>query len=80
MEETIFPKPAVAGELAKIVEARLHYDGERKREINALQRTMVQSIAAPIYVIVDPKTGAILRRHDGYATEKQYLELLRGTY
>ncbi len=80
MEETIFPKPAVAGELAKVIEARLHYDGERKKEINALQREMVQSIAAPIYVIVDPKTGSILRRHDGYATEAQFLELLRGTY
>jgi hypothetical protein len=80
VEESIFPRPAVAGELRKVVEARLHFDGSRKKEINELQRRMVQSIAAPIYVIVDPKTGAILRRHDGYATEKQFLEFLRGTY
>lgn len=80
MEESVFPKPAVAGELNKVVEARLHYDGARKKEINELQRKMVQSIAAPIYVMVDPKTGKILRRHDGFATEKQFLELLRGTY
>jgi CRISPR/Cas system endoribonuclease Cas6 (RAMP superfamily) len=80
VEETIFPRPAVAGELEKLIEARLHFDGARRKEINALQRRMVQSIAAPIYVIVDPKTGEILRRHDGYTTEKQFLELLRGSY
>jgi hypothetical protein len=80
MEEGIFPLPAVAGELSKLIEARLHYDGERKKEVKALQRDLAKTYAAPVYLILDPKTRAILRRHEGVASEKQFLEFLRGTY
>jgi hypothetical protein len=80
MEEGLFPMPAVAGELAKLIEARLHYDGSRKAEVKALQRDLAKTYAAPVYLILDPKTRAILRRHEGVASEKQFLEFLRGTY
>jgi hypothetical protein len=79
MEESLFPLPAVAGELSKLIEARLHYDGSEKKAVKALQKSLVQSYAAPIYVIVDPKTGSILRRHDGVASESEFLKFLRGS-
>lgn len=78
MEEGLFPKPAVAGELSKLIEARLHYDGSKKKAVKELQKSLVQSYAAPIYVIVDPKTGAILRRVDGVVSEAEFLKFLRG--
>ena len=80
MEEGIFPRPAVAGELAKLIEARLHYDGARKQEVKVLQRDLAKTYAAPVYLILDPKTRAVLRRHEGIAGEQQFIEFLRGTY
>jgi hypothetical protein len=56
MEEKVFPQPAVAGELARFVEARLHTDGQVNIErIKALQAEIARSPANPIYVIVDPR-------------------------
>jgi hypothetical protein len=80
MEEGIFPRPAVAGELGKLIEARLHYDGARKKEVKALQRDLAKTYAAPVYLILEPKTRAILRRLDGVTSEEKFLEFLRGTY
>ncbi len=79
MEEEIFPRPAVAGELGKLIEARLHYDGSNKKAVRELQKNLLKSYAAPIYCIVDPKTGAILRRNDGILGEKDFLKFLTGT-
>jgi hypothetical protein len=78
MEEEIFPRPAVAGELSKMIEARLHYDGSRKQDIRKIQKDLLKSYAAPIYCVVDPATGAILRRNDGLLSEADFLKLLRG--
>ena len=79
MEKDIFLRPAVAGELEKMIEARLHYDGKRGDEVSRRQDEMVHSRANPIYVIVDPKTGQTLRRQDGRTDEATFLEFLRGT-
>ena len=59
MEESIFPLPAVAGIMNdNFIEARLHADGEVNIDrIKELQMTLAQSVATPIYLIVDPKTG-----------------------
>ena len=59
MEENVFYLPAVAGLLSdNYVEARLHADGEVNIErIRELQLELAQSVATPIYVVVDPKTG-----------------------
>jgi len=65
MEEGVFHDPAVAGELAKMVEARLHNDAEVKGIVRPLQMRLVNSIAAPIYLIMDPRTEKILARQDG---------------
>jgi hypothetical protein len=78
MEEEIFPRPAVAGELAKLIEARLHYDGGKKKEIREIQKNLLKSYAAPIYCIVDPQSGQILRRNDGIMSEQDFLKFLRG--
>ena len=80
MEESVFKQPAVERALEKMIEVRLHYDGPRGKEISAFQRKLLNSIAAPDYIVVDPQTGAILRRQDGPTDEKKFLEFLLGTY
>jgi hypothetical protein len=59
MEEKIFRLPAVAGVLDRsYVEARLHTDGEAHIDrIRDVQQELTQSIATPIYVLVDPTSG-----------------------
>lgn len=61
METTIFPLPAVAGELKRFVEARLHTDHAGDAALNAkhraLQEKLIHSRSLPSYAIVDPATG-----------------------
>ena len=65
--------------LRGFVEARLHNDGgPRKDENLKLQKEKTGSFATPIYVIVDPKTGATLRSHAGATTPEKFSEFLRG--
>jgi thiol:disulfide interchange protein DsbD len=80
MEEKIFPRPAVARELKEnLIEARLHNDGGPRMEENRkLQDEKAGSRAAPIYLIIDPKTGETLRKKAGVMTEVKFLEFLRG--
>jgi len=80
MEEKIFPRPAVARELQeKFIEARLHNDGGPRMEENRkLQDEKAGSRAAPIYLIIDPKSGQTLRKRAGVMTESVFLEFLRG--
>ena len=80
MEESIFPLPAVARELESgFIEARLHTDGGPKEQENKeRQRKLTDSVATPIYVIIDPKTGAKLRVRAGYMGEAKFAEFLRG--
>lgn len=80
MEEKVFPLPAVAEALQKgFIEARLHTDGgpavDRNKE---LQQEMTRSVANPIYVIVDPRTGEVLRKKAGLIREGDFLLFLRG--
>lgn len=80
MEEKIFPRPAVARELQeKFIEARLHNDGGPSQAANrTLQEKMAGSLASPIYLIVDPRSGEKLRQRAGVMTESSFLEFLRG--
>ena len=80
MEESIFPSPAVAEVLQKgFIEARLHNDGgPKKDEIRARQKEMADSFATPLYVIVDPQTGAKLRLRAGFMGESKFTNFLRG--
>ena len=73
MEEKVFRLPAVAGVLEeRFVEARLHTDHARKgKENRARQQEMTGSIAQPIYLVIDPKTGAAHGRQDGATTGDQ---------
>ena len=61
MESTIFPQPAVAGELQRFVEARLHTDHAGNPELNgkhkALQEQLIKSRSLPSYAILDPTSG-----------------------
>jgi hypothetical protein len=79
MEEKVFPLPAVAGELKQnFIEARLHNDAGPAIERNkALQAEYTGSVANPIYVVIDPKTGKGLRKLAGLRSEATFLEFLR---
>lgn len=68
MEETIFPRPAVAGILKQgFVESRHHVDVQSsltKEQFDAnraLRDQLASTKAMPFYVIVDPSTGKALR-------------------
>ena len=65
MEEQVFPSPAVAELLTDgYVEARIHTDHQEKGDAQRkLQQDMVGFVAAPYYVIIDPKTGQKLGEH-----------------
>lgn len=80
MEEKIFPRPAVAAELKRnFIEARLHTDGGPAVQRNKdLQRELTRSVALPYYVVVDPESGAPLRKKAGLLSEAVFLELLQG--
>lgn len=80
MEEKVFPLPAVAEALRNgFIEARLHTDGGPAMDRNKeLQKEMTRSVANPIYVIVDPKTGQPLRKKAGLIREADFLLFLRG--
>ncbi|MCH2102514.1 MAG: hypothetical protein MK297_00725 [Planctomycetes bacterium] len=67
MEKKVFPEPAVAGILnSKFIEARIHTDHEALGESNrALQLEMTGSVAQPIYLLLDPKSGEVHGRLDG---------------
>jgi hypothetical protein len=80
MEEKIFPRPAVAEALKEnFIEARLHNDGgPRMNENRELQKKLTGSVATPIYVIIDPKTGQKLRTRAGAMSQVKFIEFLRG--
>ncbi len=66
MEEKVFPRPAVAEELAGFVEARLHTDGRKNiEEIKRLQRELTGSVANPFYVTIDPSSEERLETFEG---------------
>lgn len=68
MEEKVFRRVAVATELNRFVEARLHTDtadADDKAAFRALQQELSNSLANPVYVIQDPKTGNKLGEFQG---------------
>lgn len=84
MEDNIFPRPAVAGELDHFIEARLHSDAHDpvlRERIAALIPTIAQGYGQPIYVALDPATGEELGRYEGAALTREhvaeFLEFLR---
>ena len=67
MEKKVFPAPAVAEVLNdKFIEARIHTDHEEQGEANrARQLEMTNSVAQPIYLLLDPESGEVHGRLDG---------------
>ncbi|MCB9914521.1 MAG: hypothetical protein H6828_05155 [Planctomycetes bacterium] len=65
MEEDVFPAPAVAGKLTRTIEARIHNDGANQDEVRAWQAELLHTFATPSYGLIDPKTGALLAKHEG---------------
>lgn len=66
MELKVFPAPAVAGLLAKVVESRVHNDAlETTEEVRAWQDNMIHTLATPSYALIDPETGDLIAKHEG---------------
>ena len=67
MEKKVFPDPAVAEVLSnKFIEARIHTDHDKQGEANrARQLEMTNSVAQPIYLLLDPENKEVLGRLDG---------------
>ena len=82
MEQKVFRRPAVAGELEKFVEARLHTDGKTNiEEIKRLQEELTGSAANPYYVTQDPETDRILGRFEGatLADDTPFINFLKNS-
>ncbi|TAJ21768.1 MAG: hypothetical protein EPO68_04165 [Planctomycetota bacterium] len=80
MELTVFPRPEVAIELEKVVEARLHTDGRKNIEqILELQKRFTQSRANPYYLVIDSKTEQELSRldHAVVGDPEEFVEFLQ---
>ena len=79
MEEHVFPAPAVAGQLTKMIEARIHNDGANQKKIRALQVEMINTYATPSYVLLDPETDELIDAHDGPEFDAEtFAEWLKG--
>ena len=79
MEGSVLPAPAVAGVLKeKYVEARLHCDMGGSAQANkAIQQRLTQSIALPIYAVIDPATEERLGLQEGFALKDDFAAFLR---
>ncbi len=70
MEVSVFTKPEITALLAQYVEVRLHVDDpdspEKTKRHLAYRNRLVQSVALPIYAIVEPdEPETLLKRFDG---------------
>jgi len=74
MEDFVFPRPAVAGELQHFIEARLHsdaHDEKLRARIAELIPTIAGGYGQPIYVALDPATGRELGRYENAAVTSE---------
>ncbi len=79
MEKGVFHHPAVAGILEqRFVEARIHTDRVGHPEDRDLQLKMTDSLAQPIYLVLDPYDGTQYARHDGatLADDQPFIDFL----
>lgn len=79
MEEKIFPSPAVAGLMQRfIVESRQHTDSQNTLTAEQFaankkaQKEISGTIANPYFVVVDPKSGKQIGRHELSSTWTQW--------
>ena len=79
MEGNVLPAPAVAGVLKeRYVEARLHCDMGASAEANkAIQQRLTQSIALPIYAVIDPGSEERLGLQEGLTLKDDFAAFLR---
>ena len=83
MEEFLFRLTDVSRRLDQLVEARLHTDGsgkhrEKSLENQALQDRLTDTVATPIYVLIDPATEATLAIFEGATRDpEEFIEWLK---
>lgn len=81
MEQKVFPAPAVAAVMKKMVEARIHNDGDNQDEVRAWQDDMIHTLATPSYVLIDPASGEAIDHHEGPETDPElFARWLAGAY
>jgi len=76
MEDSIFPRSAVADELQHFIEARLHSDADDpvlRAQIAELIETVAGTIGQPTYVALDPRDGRELGRYLGAAVTEEHV-------
>lgn len=61
----MFPVPAVAGLMQKMVEARIHNDGDDQEVVREWQRGMINTYATPSFALVDPASDSLIDHHEG---------------
>jgi hypothetical protein len=72
MEESVFPVPAVAGQLRRMVEARIHNDAvDTQDEVRAWQDGIIHTLATPSYALINPVTGKLIDKHEGPETNPE---------
>jgi len=79
METSVFPAPTVVEELQSFVELQMHYDhyvDDLKKNANELQIRLLNTIGAPMFVVLDPDTEEILSQVD-YTSVEGFLKFLR---
>ncbi len=78
MEEVIFREPKVASVLKRIeVESRLHLDsGEHGESNRKLQLEISRTTALPAFALVDPATGEVRARSEGYQSAEDFAAFL----
>ncbi len=64
MEDFVFLAPAVAGQLSKMVEARIHNDAEdTQAEVRQWQKDLLGTYATPSFALIDPATDELISQH-----------------
>jgi thiol:disulfide interchange protein DsbD len=78
MEENVFPTPEVRKVLGRYyVEARLHTDaGPRMDEFRALEQELADTVANPVYVILDPADGSTKGQKAGFSGASTFARFL----
>ena len=79
METSVFPISTVVEEMQGFVELQMHYDhyvDDLREKANELQIRLLNTIGAPMFVVLNPDTEEILSEV-GYSSEERFLEFLR---
>jgi len=78
MEATMFPRPAVAAAMSKMIKVKLITDvpGEEYEKNKQLEYEMFNTVALPLYAIVSPD-GKVIATTAYTSSETEFVEFLK---